>query len=51
MHVLELHVEFHDHSVVNISTIVCDNPLEDAIQRYKVVLNESDDQILSNKGK
>ena len=40
---LEMHAEFCDHSVVEISTIVCDNPFRDTIPTYKVMLNESGD--------
>ena len=48
---LELHAEFRDHSVVEIGTIICDNPFGDAIPTDKVMLNESGDHILSNRGK
>ena len=48
---LELRAEFCDHSVVEIGTIICDNPLGDAIPTNKVMLNESRDNILSNGGK
>ena len=45
---LELHVEFRDHSVVQISTIICDNPFRDSIPIDKVMLNEPDNHVLSN---
>ena len=48
---LKLHAEFRDHSVVEIGTIVCDNPLGDTIPTDKVMLNEPGDNILSNRGK
>ena len=48
---LELHAEFRDHNVVEISTIICDNPFGDSILTYKVMLNEPGDHVLSNKGK
>ena len=48
---LELHAEFSDHSVIEISTIVCDNPFGDAILTYKVMLNKHGDNILSDWGK
>ena len=48
---LELHAEFRDHSFVEIGAIVCDNSFGDAIPIDKVMLNESGDNILSNRGK
>ena len=48
---LELRAEFLDHSVVEIGTIVYDNPFGDAIPTYKVMLNELGHNILSNEGK
>ena len=33
---LELHAEFRDHSVVEVSTIVLDNPFVDAISTDEV---------------
>ena len=48
---LELHAEFHDYSVVEIGTIVCDNSFGDTIPTNKVMLNEPSDHILSNRGK
>ena len=48
---LELHAEFCDHSVVEIGTIICDNPFGDAIPINKIVLNESGHTILGNRGK
>ena len=48
---LEMHSEFRDHSVVEIGTIVCDNPLGDAIPTNKVMFNESGNNVLGNRGK
>ena len=47
---LELHAEFGDHSIVKVGTIVRDDSLGDAILRDKVVLDESGDHILGNRG-
>ena len=47
----ELRAELGDHSVVDIGTIVHDNPFGDAIPSYKVMLNKPGDNILSNRGK
>ena len=38
---LKQHAKFCDHSVVEIGTIVCDNPFGDSISTDKVMLNES----------
>ena len=48
---LELHAEFSDHSVVEISTIVCDNPFKDAIPIDKVMFDEPCNNILGNSSK
>ena len=48
---LELHAEFSDYSVVEVSSIVCDDSLEDAIPKDEVMLNESSYHILGNGGK
>ena len=48
---LELHAEFCDHSIVQISTIVRDNPFGDAIPTYKIMLNKLDHNISCNRGK
>ena len=47
---LKLHGELCDHSVVQISTIVCDDPFGDALPTDKVMFNEPDDHIFSNRG-
>ena len=47
----ELHVEFHDHSVVEIGTIVLENSLGDAIPTDKVMLDEPSHNILGNGSK
>ena len=47
---LKLHAEFRDHSVVEISTIICDNPFEDVIPTYKIMFGEPNYHILCNKG-
>ena len=48
---LELCVEFRDHSIVKIGTVVRDNPFGDSISTYEVMLNEPGDNILGNGGK
>ena len=48
---LELCAEINDDCVVEIGTIVCDNPLGDAIPTDKVMFDEPGDHILSNRGK
>ena len=47
---LELHAKLYDHSVVEIGTIVCDNPLGYTILTNEVMLNEWDYNILSDGG-
>ena len=47
----ELRAEFHDHSVIEIGTVVCDISFGDTIPPDKVMLNESGNNILSNRGK
>ena len=48
---LELHVEFSDHSVVEVGTIVRADSIGDAIPTNEVMLNEADHHILGNRGK
>ena len=45
---LELRAEFSDHGIVEIGTIVSDDPLRDAISIDKVMLDESSHHILGN---
>ena len=47
---LEVQAEFCDHSIVNIGTIICDDPFRDAIPTNQVVLDEPGNQILSDRG-
>ena len=47
---LELHAEFRDHSIIDIGTIVRDNPFGDAIPIDKIMFNESGHNILGNGG-
>ena len=46
----ELRAKFNDHNVVKVGTIVRDDSLGDAIVTYEVMLNESGDHILGNRG-
>src|ERR1044072_6461950 len=46
---LELRAEFGDHFVVEIRTIICDNPFRSAIPTSKVMLDESCRALLSNR--
>ena len=48
---LELHAEFCDHIIIQISTIVCDNPFGDSIPTNEVMLNEPSHNILGGRGK
>ena len=48
---LELRAELCDHSIVQISTIIRDNPFGDAIPIYDVMLNEPVYHILCDRGK
>lgn len=46
-----LRAKFSDHSVVQISTIVYDNPFGDAILTYKIMLDEPSYYVLGNGSK
>ena len=48
---LELHAKFCDHSIVEIGTIVYDNPFGDTIPTDEVILNEPGHNILGDRGK
>ena len=48
---LELHAEFSNHGVVEISTIFYDNPFRYAIPTDKVMFDELGHNILGNRGK
>ena len=48
---LELHAEFSDHGVVEVGTIVSDDPLRDTIPADEVMLDESSHDVLGNQGK
>ena len=43
---LELRAEHNDHCVIEIGTVLCDNPLGDAISIDKVMLDETGHNIL-----
>ena len=45
---LELHVEFSDHSVVEVGTNVCDDSIKDTIPIDEVMLNETSHNTLGN---
>ena len=45
---LELCAKFSDHSVVEIGTIISDDPLRDVVTINEVILNESSYCILGN---
>ena len=44
----ELHVEFSDHGIVEIGSIVSDNPFGDVVPTYKVMLDKPGYNILSH---
>src|ERR1051325_6677245 len=46
---LELRAEFDDHFVIEIGTIVCDDPFGDAVPTDKIMLDESSHNILGNR--
>ena len=46
----ELSAKFHNHSIVEVSPIISDDPLGDTIAADKVMFYEADDHILSDKG-
>ena len=48
---LELLAQSGDYSVVQICTIVCDDPVGDTIPAYEVLLDEAGNHILRNIGK
>ena len=48
---LESRTEFCDHSIIEISVILHDNPFGDAILTDNIMLNESSHNILNNGGK
>ena len=45
---LELRAEFGDHFVIEIGTIICDDPFGDVVPTYKIMLDESSHNILGN---
>ena len=45
---LELSVEFNDHGVVKVGTIVSDDPLRDTIPKDEVMLDELGHDVLGN---
>src|ERR1051325_7913309 len=46
---LELRAEFSDHLVVEIRAVICDNPFGSVVPTYKIMLDESSHNILSNR--
>ena len=48
---LELRAEFDDHFVVEVGTIVCDNPFGDVVSTYEIMFDESSHDILGNRCK
>src|ERR1044072_8552879 len=46
---LELRAEFDDHFIVEIGTVICDNPFGSAIPIDKIMLDESSHDILGNR--
>ena len=46
---LELRAEFDDHLVVDIGTVVCDNPFKDAVSADELMFDESSHDILDNR--
>ena len=45
---LELLAQGGDHSVVQICTIVCDDPVRDTLPAYEVLLDKAGNHILCN---
>ena len=45
---LELHAEFSNHSIVEVGTVVSDNPFRDVVSIDKVMLDEPGYNILGN---
>ena len=48
---LELLAQSGDHSIVQICTVVSDNPIGDAVPADEVLLDEAGNNILSNRCK
>src|ERR1051325_10729395 len=46
---LELRADFGDHFVIEVGTIICDNPFGDTVPKDKVMLDESSHNILGNR--
>src|ERR1051325_4891801 len=46
---LELRAEFGDHFVIEIGTIICDDPFGDVVPTYKIMLDESSHNIFGNR--
>src|ERR1043165_5116593 len=48
---LELREEFGEHFVIEVGTVVCDNPFKTAVPTDKIMLDESSHNILGNRCK
>src|ERR1043165_4533051 len=46
---LELRAEFGDHLIVEIRTVICDNPFRGTIPTDKIMFDESSHNILGNR--
>ena len=46
---LELREEFGEHFVIEVGTVVCDNPFKTAVPTDKIMLDESSHNILGNR--
>ena len=47
---LELRVELNDHCIIEIGTVVCDDPFRDAILIDQVVFDEPGNNIFGDRG-
>ena len=47
---LELLAQSGDHNVIQVCTVVCDDPVGDTIPAYEVLLDEAGNHILCNGG-
>ena len=45
---IELFIEFGDHRIVEICTIICDDPLRDTVTTDEVLLDKLGDNILGD---
>ena len=47
----DLHAEFINHGIVEVSSVVSDDPFKDVVPEYEVMLDESGYKVLSNWSK